>query len=39
MTIRDYFKNSDFRKKLRRFYKNELSTFNKILGIKKNAGC
>ncbi len=39
MNIRDYFKNSDFRKKLRRFYQNELITFNKILGIKKNADC
>lgn len=39
MTIRDYFKNIDFRKKLIRFYQNEISEFNKILGIKKNMDC
>lgn len=39
MSIHDYFKSFNFRKKLIRFYKNELSGFNKILGIKKNVDC
>ncbi len=39
MGLRDYFKNFDFRKKLRRFYQKELKTFDKILGIKTNSEC
>lgn len=39
MTIREYIKSFNLQKRLRRFYQNELSEFNKLLGIKKNLDC
>lgn len=39
MTLHDYFKSFDFKKKLIHFYQNELREFNKLLGIKKNTNC
>lgn len=39
MSLHDYFKSFDLKKKLIRFYQNELREFDKILGIKKNTDC